>query len=91
MGNISVTLATLDLRLALYRGQENSTRDNVLYSVHRDKSLHHLWHRYCRILRARQRNDISVLADMARNGEEEKGPDEFARGKTGCQQTQQLK
>ena len=86
LGYIVAAVATMDLRVAVHRGRAYSTRKRLLHTVHRDQSLHYLWHGNSGFLRARNRNGLSLLAYMARDGEASKGFAQFASGQAGCQQ-----
>lgn len=85
MGNFVVVVATLDLRLAVYRGKKNSTHERLLHSIYRDKSLHHIRYSNRRILRACFCDDHTILADMEGDQEATKRSSVLASRKTGCQ------
>lgn len=91
VGDFTDTMAAVDLRLAVHRRQEDRAGWRVLHTVYRDESLYNIRHGDRRVLRACNRYDYSLLADMARDWEKAEGPAEFTSQQTGRQQEKQLK
>lgn len=85
LGNFIAFMATLDLCLAVHRGPTNGTHQCMLYTIHRDKSLHHIRYRNCCILCACHCDDHSLLAHMEGNQEAAKRSSVLASWKTRCQ------
>lgn len=83
LGDIATFMAAVDLRMAVYRGRENSARKTMLHSIYRDESLHHIRHSYRSVLCSRIGHVFSLLAYMARDRKTQKGSLEFAGEQTG--------
>lgn len=74
-------MAAMDIQLAIHRRRTYSTGERLLHTIHRDKSLHYVWHGDCGILRSGYRYVRIILANMEGNGEETKRFTKFTSGK----------
>lgn len=72
MGYKFTIMATVDIQLAIYRRSAYSARKRLLYTIHRNESLHYVWYGNCSFLRTGNRNVRFILANMERNGEKTK-------------------
>lgn len=81
LGYKFVIMAAVDLQLALHRRTTYRTGKGLLYTIHRDESLHHVRNGNCGILCTSNGDVRIILANMERNGETTKGFAKFTSGK----------